>query len=207
MCASVTPVPPAASGLLPNQVCDLSDDLPGFLVLGGGLRDDAVSIEWALGKDAVLVQDVVKGDRAVVALVEIDQDPPRRLENTPPLRIGIVDLVEPNVITTVSQRRGVAQYLERPFDGGSELPAPNESLIIPVDQFERALIEIETLGRAGKGNPEAFVQAANQSHVFRLFENELGRCRRREKTWVVLLLALVDSWPLSVILYIGFRGS
>ena len=157
----------------PDQIRDLADDLSGFLILGGGFRDDAISIEWALGKDAVLVQDVVQGDRAVVALVEIGQDPARRLENAPAFRMGIVNLPEPNVITSFGQCRGVAQNLERPFDGGSELPATNESFVISVDQFQRALIEIETLGRAAKGNLEALVQAAYEGHVRRLFEDEL----------------------------------
>jgi len=88
------------------------------------------------------------------------EDLPRRSEQCPALRRVSVDVGEGQVGGAGDESRQRPEARLAPVHRGHHVQGADATVMVPIEQVERARVEFEPAGGAGKGGPELLVQLA-----------------------------------------------
>ena len=101
---------------------------------------------------------------------------------------GSRERVECDAVAARHQLVGVAQVRAGPFAGRDQLRRPDATVLVGIDEVERAAVELDASGGAGEGHPELLVEFTDVCDVRTIADQNLVHAAGAEELEFVLIL-------------------
>ena len=147
-----------------DLLADRGDERFERLVVGGSLRDHAVSVGLRLGENGHAVGSLVHGEVFLLE-TEVGKDLLRGLVEFLSGFILRVDLVQAQDALALEDIILVLEHSGEPLSGGYDLRNADLAVSVRIDQLQSALVQGQVLGRTAEHRPEFLVEFSQMGDI------------------------------------------